>query len=50
MIPEEEEPTAGAMDRGYISTAMDQMRLAYRRTAEQMPLHADFIARTCPAH
>lgn len=49
MVPEEHEPAADAMDRQYMSNALDQMRLSYRRSAEQMPAHADFIARTCPA-
>ena len=49
IVPEEQEPAADAMDSAFISNAMDQMRLSYRRTAEQMPSHADFIARNCAA-
>jgi tryptophan 7-halogenase len=49
IVPEEQEPAANAMDSAFISNAMDQMRLSYRRTAEQMPSHADFIARNCAA-
>ena len=49
LVPEEQEPAANAMDRAYMSDAIDRMRLSYRRTAEQMPTHADFIARNCPA-
>ena len=49
VVPEEEEPAAHAMDEAFISSALDQMRLSYRRMAEQMPLHAEFIARTCAA-
>lgn len=48
-IPEEPEPAANAMDQTFISNALDQMRLSYRQTAEQMPLHGEFIARTCPS-
>jgi tryptophan halogenase len=49
VIPEEPEPAASAMDPAFISNALDQMRLSYRRAAEQMPSHAEFIARACPA-
>ena len=49
LVPEEQEPAANAMDTAYMSDAIDKMRLSYRRTAEQLPTHADFIARNCPA-
>jgi uncharacterized membrane-anchored protein YhcB (DUF1043 family) len=29
--------------------ALDKMRHSYRRMAEHMPLHSDFIAQACPA-
>jgi tryptophan halogenase len=48
-MPEEQEPAANAMEETFMSNAMDQMRLSYRRTAEQMPTHVDFIARHCAA-
>jgi tryptophan halogenase len=49
IVPEEQEPAANAMDEAFIADAIDRMRLSYRKTAEQMPTHADFIARYCPA-
>jgi len=49
LIPDQPEPAANAMDAAYMSDAIDKMRLSYRRTAEQLPTHADFIARNCPA-
>ncbi|HEV2594723.1 MAG TPA: tryptophan halogenase family protein [Sphingomicrobium sp.] len=49
MVPEEHEPAANALDRNYMSNALDHMRLSYRRTAEQMPSHADFLAKTSTA-
>jgi len=49
IMPEEQEPAANAMEEAFMSNAMDQMRLSYRRTAEQMPTHVDFIARHCAA-
>lgn len=49
LMPEEQEPAANAMDRAYMTKAIDQMRLSYRHMAEQMPTHADYIARHCRA-
>jgi tryptophan halogenase len=49
IVPEEQEPAANAMEDTFMSNAMDQMRLSYRRAAEQMPSHAEFIARHCAA-
>jgi tryptophan halogenase len=49
LAPDEPEPAANAMDPDFMTNAIDQMRLSYRRTAEQMPTHADFIARNCRA-
>jgi tryptophan halogenase len=48
-VPGEPEPTAEAVDSALVSEALDKMRLSYRRMAEQMPSHGDFIARACPA-
>lgn len=48
-VPEEQEPTADAIDEALISDALDKMRLSYRQMAEHMPMHAEFIARACPA-
>jgi tryptophan halogenase len=49
LVPEELEPTAEAVDSALIEEALEKMRMSYRRMAEHMPLHADFIARACPA-
>jgi tryptophan halogenase len=49
VIPEDYEPAADAFDDVFINDRMEKMRLSYRRMAEQMPTHADFIARLCPA-
>jgi tryptophan halogenase len=49
IVPEEQEPAADAMDGKFIADALDRMRLSYRQTAEQLPTHAEFIARTCAA-
>jgi tryptophan 7-halogenase len=49
MVPADHEPAANAMDAAQLTDVMDRMRLSYRGTAEQMPTHADFIARHCAA-
>jgi tryptophan halogenase len=49
IVPEDHEPAANALDPAMIADALDRMRLSYRRAAEQMPRHGDFIAKACPA-
>ena len=49
IVPEEIEPAAAAIDPAFIAEALDKMHLSYRRMAEQMPAHADFIRQACPA-
>ena len=49
VVPEDYEPAADAMDAAQLTDVIDRMRLSYRRTAEQMPPHAEFIARACRA-
>lgn len=49
IVPEEHEPAADALDADMIADAMDKMRLSYRRMAEHMPPHGEFIARSCAA-
>ena len=49
IAPEDQEPAASAIDPAMLSDALDKMRTSYRRMAEQMPTHAEFIARSCPA-
>ena len=47
IVPEETEPAADALDPAMISDALDKMRLSYRRMAEHMPMHGDFVADAC---
>jgi tryptophan halogenase len=49
VIPNDYEPAADAMDGSQLSDVIDKMRLSYRQMAEHMPMHAEFIARACPA-
>jgi tryptophan halogenase len=49
LIPDEPEPAADALDSAFVADALEKMRLSYRAMAEQMPTHAEFIAKACPA-
>ena len=49
IVPEEPEPAADALERVKLADASTGCALSYRRTAEQMPTHAEFIARACAA-
>jgi tryptophan halogenase len=49
IVPEEHEPAADAIDQAMIEDMLEKMRLSYRRMAEHMPTHGDFIARSAPA-
>ena len=49
IVPDDYEPAADAMDGVQLSDVIDRMRLSYRRTAERMPTHAEFITRACKA-
>jgi tryptophan halogenase len=49
VVPEEHEPAADAIDPAMAAEALDKMRLSYRRMAEHMPMHGEFIARACKA-
>jgi len=49
IVPEEHEPAADALDEERVAAALEQMRMGYLSTAEHLPTHADFIARTCAA-
>jgi tryptophan halogenase len=46
-MPEETEPAADALDQAMIADALDKMRLSYRRMAEHMPMHGDYVASAC---
>jgi tryptophan halogenase len=49
IVPEDYEPTADALDEARVAQALEEMRIAYLRTAEALPTQADFIAATAPA-
>ncbi|HEX8669579.1 MAG TPA: tryptophan halogenase family protein [Allosphingosinicella sp.] len=49
IVPEEHEPAADALEEAMVTDALDKMRTSYRRMAEHMPRHGDFIARSCAA-
>jgi tryptophan halogenase len=49
IVPEAHEPAAEAMDAAQLTDVIARMRLSYLHTAQQMPSHAEFIARACPA-
>jgi tryptophan halogenase len=49
IVPDQPEPAVGAIDVAYAAEALAKMRESYRRMAEHMPTHADFIAQACPA-
>jgi tryptophan halogenase len=49
VVPQEQEPAVMAIDPAIAADSLDKMRVSYRRMAEQMPSHADFIAQACAA-
>jgi tryptophan halogenase len=49
VVPKEQEPAVNIIDPPVAADALDKMRLSYRAMAEQMPTHAEFIAKACPA-
>jgi tryptophan halogenase len=49
IVPEDYEPAADAIDPAMAAEAMDKMRESYRRMAEHMPAHGEFVARACSA-
>jgi tryptophan halogenase len=49
VIPEEQDPMVMAIDAAVAADTLEKMRVSYRRMAEQMPAHADFIAQACKA-
>jgi len=49
IVPQEQEPAVNAIDAAAAADALDKMRSSYRRMAEHMPLHADFIRQACSA-
>jgi tryptophan halogenase len=49
IVPEDYEPPTDALDENRVAEALEEMRVAYLRTAEAMPTHLEFIAATAPA-
>ena len=49
IVPEDEDPMVTTVDPAMAADIIDKMHLSYRGMAEQMPVHAEFIARACPA-
>jgi tryptophan halogenase len=49
IVPEDYEPAVDALDEDRVAEALEQMRLAILDTAERLPTHGEFIARTCAA-
>ena len=49
IVPSEIEPAAEAIDPAMASDALDKMLSSYRKMAEHMPRHEDFIAQSCAA-
>ncbi len=48
IVPREHEPAADALDERLVAEALEQMRRGYWETAQQMPTHAEFLARIAP--
>ncbi len=49
IVPEDYEPAVDALDENKVSQALEEMRLARLRVAQQLPSHAEFLASTAPA-
>ncbi len=49
LAPAQTEPAVDAIDPAMARDMLDKMRTSYRRMAEHMPAHAEFIAQACPA-
>ncbi|MGX7952899.1 tryptophan halogenase family protein [Tsuneonella sp. HG249] len=47
VVPRETEPAVNGIDPAMARDALDKMGLSYRRMAENMPPHAEFVARAC---
>jgi tryptophan halogenase len=47
IVPEEQDPTVSNIDPAMTADMLDKMHLSYRRMAEQMPAHSEFIAKVC---
>ncbi len=49
VVPEDQDPRIAAIDPAVAADALEKMHISYRKMAEQMPAHADFIAQACAA-
>ena len=49
IVPEDYEPPVDALDEARVAQALEEMRVAYLRTAESLPTHLEYIAATAPA-
>jgi tryptophan halogenase len=49
ITPQGWDPLADALDPGQLRQMLDRIRSTFRRTAEAMPAHADWLARHCPS-
>jgi len=47
IVPEDQDPAVSGIDPDMTADMIDKMHLSYRRMAEQMPAHAEFIAQAC---
>lgn len=45
IVPADYEPAVDALDEDKVASALEQMRLGYLQTAEQLPPHGEFIRR-----
>ncbi|MFL6727959.1 MAG: tryptophan 7-halogenase, partial [Sphingomicrobium sp.] len=50
IVPQEQDPAVATIDPAMTAETIDKMHLSYRRMAEEMPTHAEFIARACRAN
>lgn len=49
VVPQEQDPMVTTIDPAMAADTLDKMHLSYRRMAEHMPPHSEFIARACAA-
>ncbi|HEY1606697.1 MAG TPA: tryptophan halogenase family protein [Allosphingosinicella sp.] len=49
LVPDDYDPIADSLEDDKVAAAMEQMRQAYLNTAERLPMHGEFIARTSAA-
>lgn len=47
VVPEEQDPMLSRIDPRMAADMLDKMHLSYRRVAEQMPRHGEFVAKAC---